>query len=49
MEVQSGIFMRPSGISLKPLSGKHDLILVFKNDQAGDENLFMLGQVILNK
>jgi len=49
MEVQSGIFMRPSGISFKPVTGKHDLILVFKNSNAGEANLFTLTQVMLGK
>jgi len=49
MEVQSGIFMRPSGISFKPVAGKHNLVLIFKNDKAGDENLFSLAQIMLGK
>jgi cytochrome c len=49
MEVQSGIFMRPSGMSFKPVSGKHNVVLVFKNDKAGDENLFSLVQMTLGK
>jgi cytochrome c len=49
IEVQSGIFMRPSGISIKPVSGKHNLVLVFKNEAAGDENLFIFGQLSLGK
>lgn len=49
MEVQSGIFMRPSGISFKPVTGKHDVILVFKNAKAGEENLFTLAQMMLGK
>ncbi len=49
IEVQSGIFMRPSGISIKPVSGKHNLILVFKNEKAGDQNLFIFAQLSLSK
>jgi cytochrome c len=49
MEVQSGIFMRPLGISIKPASGKHNVVLVFKNDKAGDESLFSLVQMTLGK
>ncbi len=49
MEVQSGVFMRPSGISFKPVTGKHNLVLVFKNEKAGDEVLFMLAQMMLGK
>ena len=49
MEVQSGIFMRPSGISFKPVAGKYNVVLVFKNDKAGDENLFSLAQIMLGK
>jgi cytochrome c len=44
IEVQAGVNMRPSGIGFKPVSGKHNVVLVFKNDQAGDENLFMFSQ-----
>lgn len=49
MEVQAGIFMRPSGISFKPVAGKHDVILVFKNDKAGEGDLFTLAQMMLGK
>jgi len=49
MEVQSGIFMRPSGVTIKPVTGKHTIILVFKNESAGDENLFTLAQMMLSK
>lgn len=49
MEVQAGIFMRPSGISFKPVAGKHDVILVFKNEKAGEGNLFTLAQMMLGK
>jgi len=49
MEVQAGVFMRPSGFFFKPVSGKHNLVLVFKNEKAGDEVLFMLGQLMLGK
>ncbi len=49
MEIQAGIYMRPSGIGFKPVSGKHDLVLVFKNPQAGDETLFMFSQLTLGK
>ena len=49
MEVQAGVFMRPSGISFKPVAGKHDVILVFKNDKAGEGDLFSLFQFMLGK
>jgi cytochrome c len=49
IEVQAGVNMRPSGIGFKPVSGKHNVVLVFKNDQAGDENLFMFSQITLGK
>jgi cytochrome c len=49
MEVQSGIFMRPSGVAIKPVKGKHDVVLKFKNEKAGEENLFSLVQFILGK
>jgi hypothetical protein len=31
------------------VTGKHDLIMVFKNAKAGEENLFTLAQVMLGK
>lgn len=49
IEIQSGVYMRPSGIGFKPVSGKHDIVLLFKNPQAGDANLFMFSQLTLNK
>ncbi|HCZ34712.1 MAG TPA: cytochrome C, partial [Cytophagales bacterium] len=49
IEVQAGVNMRPSGIGFKPVSGKHNVVLVFKNDQAGDDNLFMFSQITLGK
>jgi cytochrome c len=49
IEVQAGVNMRPSGIGFKPVNGKHDLVLVFKNDQAGDDILFMFSQLTLAK
>jgi len=48
-EVQSGIFVRPSGISIKPITGKHNVILVFKNEKAGEADLFTLAQMMLGK
>lgn len=49
IEVQAGINMRPSGISFKPVTGKHNLVLVFKNANAGEEVLFYFSQVTLGK
>ncbi|MBX2898870.1 MAG: ThuA domain-containing protein [Cyclobacteriaceae bacterium] len=49
IEVQAGVNMRPSGIGFKPVSGKHNIVLVFKNDQAGEDVLFMFSQVTLGK
>ncbi len=49
IEVQAGVNMRPSGIGFKSVSGKHNIVLVFKNDQAGDDNLFMFSQLTLGK
>lgn len=49
IEVQAGVNMRPSGIGFKPVSGKHNIVLVFKNDQAGDGVLFMFSQLTLGK
>lgn len=49
IEVQAGVNMRPSGIGFKPVSGRHNIVLVFKNDQAGDGVLFMFSQLTLGK
>ncbi|MBK7653637.1 MAG: carbohydrate-binding protein [Flammeovirgaceae bacterium] len=49
MEVQPGIFMRPGSISISATSGKHDIVLVFKNDKAGEGDLFTLNQLSLAK
>lgn len=49
IEIQSGIYMRPSGVGFKPVTGKHDIVLIFKNPQAGDANLFMFSQLTLSK
>ena len=47
--VQAGVSMRPSGIAIKGVTGKHNIILIFRNDKAGDENLFMFSQMSLGK
>ncbi|MCW5912159.1 MAG: ThuA domain-containing protein [Cyclobacteriaceae bacterium] len=49
IEVQAGVYMRPSGIGFKPVNGKHNIVLVFRNDQAGEDNLFFFSQVTLGK
>lgn len=49
IEIQSGVYMRPTGLVFKPVSGKHDVILVFKNPEAGDETLFLFSQWSLGK
>ena len=49
IEVRAGIFSRPSGIAIEEVTGKHNLVLIFKNEQAGDETLFSLFQVVLSK
>jgi cytochrome c len=49
IEVQSGVFMKPSDLAIKGVTGKHNIVLIFKNEKAGDGNLFMLSQVSLGK
>jgi cytochrome c len=49
MEVMAGIFMKPASIRIAPVSGKHPIVLVFKNDKAGDESLFIFSQMKLEK
>lgn len=34
-------------MNIKPVSGKHTLVLVFKNDKAGEKNLFYFGGIQL--
>lgn len=49
IKIMDGVFVMSSAISFKPVSGKHDIVLVFKNDQAGADNLFYFAQITLGK
>jgi cytochrome c len=46
-EVMKGVKMKSSKLALGKVSGLHDISLVFKNDKAGDKNLFFFGKVRL--
>lgn len=48
-EVRSGVFRKATGIAIKGVTGNHNIVLIFKNEKAGDGNLFMLSQVSLGK
>ncbi len=48
IQVMEGIFMRPSKTRLAA-SGRHDLILVFRNPDAGEGSLFLFSQLSLSK
>jgi hypothetical protein len=48
-EAQPGIFRKLGSISIKRISGRHDLILVFKNEKAGEDDLFTFNQLSLAK
>jgi cytochrome c len=47
IEVMDGVKMKSSKVALAKVSGRHDVLLIFKNDLAGDKNLFFFGKVIL--
>ena len=47
IEVMEGVKMKSSKVALAKVSGRHDVLLIFKNDLAGDKNLFFFGKVIL--
>jgi cytochrome c len=46
-EAMKGVKMKSSKLMLGKMSGHHDINLVFKNDRAGDKNLFFFGKVRL--
>lgn len=47
--IQANILMATSSIKTKELSGKHKLVLVFRNESAGDSDLFIFGGATLAK
>jgi cytochrome c len=47
IEVMTGVKMKSSKLALSKIDGKHDLLLIFKNDAAGDKNLFFFGKILL--
>jgi cytochrome c len=49
INVQAGVNMRPGSISISGISGKHKLVLVFINPEAGDSNLYYFTQITLDK
>jgi cytochrome c len=49
IDVQTGVTARPSSITIEPVTGEHDIVLIFKNAAAGDNNLFYFSQIILEK
>ncbi|HOY49833.1 MAG TPA: ThuA domain-containing protein, partial [Flavobacteriales bacterium] len=49
IELRAGITARSTSITIEPLSGKHTFVLVFKNEKAGNDNLFMLSRITLEK
>ena len=49
INVQAGVNVRPGSIALSGITGKHNLILVFINPDAGDSNLYYFSQINLDK
>jgi len=47
IEIQAGVYMRPAGIGFKSVTGLHNVVLVFKNNSAGEDNLFLFSQMTL--
>jgi len=47
--IQAGILMATGQLKFPPLAGEHKLIAVFRNEAAGDADLFMLGAISLGK
>ncbi len=48
--VMEGIFMRPASLSIKQIKGIQNLVLVFTNAKAGEnDNLFYFSRIILSK
>jgi cytochrome c len=49
INVQAGVNLRPGSISVSGITGKHNLVLVFINADAGDSNLYYFAQITLEK
>lgn len=50
INVMAGINARPAGITIEPVSGKHDVVLVFVNKKAdADDNLFYYSRMTLER
>ena len=49
IDVQTGVTAKVASITIEPINGKHDIVLIFKNAEAGDDNLFYFSQIILEK
>jgi cytochrome c len=50
VEVMKGIFLRSASLAIKEVQGKQNLLLVFTNAQAGEnDNLFLFSRMVLNK
>ncbi len=49
VEVLRGVKMKSTRLRTGRVSGLHDIQLVFKNDKAGNENLFFFGKVELGR
>jgi cytochrome c len=45
IEIMQGVKLKSSKLALGKMDGKHDVLLIFKNDQAGDKNLFFFGKL----
>jgi cytochrome c len=49
INVQAGVNVRPGSIPVSGINGKHNLVLVFINADAGDSNLYYFAQITLEK
>ncbi len=49
INVQAGVNLRPASISIEAVTGKHNLVFVFINPDAGDSNLYYFAQFTLSK
>ncbi len=49
INVQAGVNVRPGSIPVSGITGRHNLVLVFINADAGDSNLYYFTQITLEK
>jgi hypothetical protein len=49
VDVMKGVKIKSSRLKLDKINGTHDLLIVFKNDQAGNKDLFFFGRVELGR